>query len=71
MIIYADRLTDSVRAAVETTNRRRKLQIEYNRKHGIKPRSTRRTLKEKKDPEKIGCRGRYSPDELRGPYKGP
>jgi len=64
VIIYADRLTDSVRAAVETTNRRRKLQIEYNRKHGIKPRSTRRTLKEKKDPEKIDS-GEIPPDELR------
>jgi len=64
VIIYAERLTDSVRAAVETTNRRRKLQIEYNRKHGIKPRSTRRTLKEKKDPEKIDA-GEIPPDELR------
>ncbi|MDI6701593.1 excinuclease ABC subunit UvrB [Methanothermobacter wolfeii] len=64
VIIYAERLTDSVRAAVETTNRRRKLQIEYNRKHGIKPRSTRRTLKEKKDPEKIDP-GEIPPDELR------
>jgi len=48
VIIYADRLTDSVMAAVETTNRRRKLQMEYNRRHGIEPRSTRRTLREKK-----------------------
>ena len=53
VIIYADRLTDSVMAAVETTNRRRKLQMEYNRRHGIKPRSTRRTLREKKDAEEL------------------
>lgn len=53
VIIYADRLTDSVMAAVETTNRRRKLQMEYNRRHGIKPRSTRRTLREKKDVEEL------------------
>ncbi|MCQ8904727.1 MAG: excinuclease ABC subunit UvrB [Methanothermobacter sp.] len=54
VIIYADRLTDSVMAAVETTNRRRKLQMEYNRRHGIEPRSTRRTLREKKkDPEEL------------------
>ncbi|MDI9615518.1 excinuclease ABC subunit UvrB [Methanothermobacter sp.] len=53
VLIYADRLTDSVKAAVETTNRRRKLQMEYNRRHGIKPRSTRRTLREKKDKEEI------------------
>ncbi len=53
VIIYADRLTDSVMAAVETTNRRRKLQMEYNRRHGIKPRSTKRTLREKKDAEEL------------------
>jgi len=53
VIIYADRLTDSVKAAVETTNRRRKLQMEYNRRHGIKPRSTKRTLREKKEKEEI------------------
>ena len=53
VLIYADRLTDSVKAAVETTNRRRKLQMEYNRRHGIKPRSTRRTLREKKEKEEI------------------
>ncbi|MDI9617576.1 excinuclease ABC subunit UvrB [Methanothermobacter sp.] len=53
VLIYADRLTDAVKAAVETTNRRRKLQMEYNRRHGIKPRSTRRTLREKKEKEEI------------------
>ncbi len=53
VLIYADRLTDSVKAAVETTNRRRKLQMEYNRRHGIKPRSTRRTLREKKEKEEL------------------
>ncbi|MFB2623891.1 excinuclease ABC subunit B [Methanothermobacter sp. KEPCO-1] len=53
VLIYADRLTDAVKAAVETTNRRRKLQMEYNRRHGIKPRSTRRTLREKKEKEEL------------------
>jgi len=53
VLIYADRLTDSVKAAVETTNRRRKLQMEYNRRHGIKPRSTKRTLREKKETEEL------------------
>ncbi|WP_370637010.1 excinuclease ABC subunit UvrB [Methanothermobacter sp. K4] len=53
VLIYADRLTDSVKAAVETTNRRRKIQMEYNRRHGIKPRSTKRTLREKKEKEEL------------------
>ncbi|MGB9838297.1 excinuclease ABC subunit UvrB [Methanothermobacter sp.] len=53
VLIYADRLTDSVKAAVETTNRRRKLQMEYNSRHGIKPRSTKRTLREKRETEEL------------------
>jgi excinuclease ABC subunit B len=51
VVIYADQITDSVSNAVDITNRRRKLQLEYNQKHGITPKSTVRTLKEtrKKD----------------------
>ena len=51
VVIYADQITDSVQNAVDITNRRRQLQLEYNQKHGITPKSTVRTLKEtrKKD----------------------
>jgi excinuclease ABC subunit B len=37
VILYADVLTDSMRAAVSTTQRRRQVQIEYNKEHGIDP----------------------------------
>jgi excinuclease ABC subunit B len=46
VVIYADHATDSVSNAVDITNRRRQLQLEYNQKHGITPRSTVRSLKE-------------------------
>jgi excinuclease ABC subunit B len=36
-ILYADRMTDSMRAAISLTERRRMLQIEYNAEHGIEP----------------------------------
>ncbi len=38
-ILYADTITESMRRAIEETNRRRRIQEEYNRKHGIEPRS--------------------------------
>jgi excinuclease ABC subunit B len=47
VIIYADEITKSVESAVNITNRRRKIQIEYNKKHGITPKSVSRTIKEK------------------------
>ncbi len=42
VIMYADRITDSMRTAIDETDRRRKVQAEYNAKHGIVPRTTSR-----------------------------
>ena len=39
VIMYADELTDSMENAIRETNRRRKIQEEYNEKHGIVPKS--------------------------------
>lgn len=44
VIMYADELTDSMRRAIDETNRRRKIQLEYNRKHGIKPQTIRKAI---------------------------
>jgi excinuclease ABC subunit B len=47
VIIYADKITESIRSAVEITNNRRKIQLAYNEKNGINPKSTVRAVKEK------------------------
>ena len=39
VIMYADNMTDSMKAAIEETHRRRKIQDEYNKKHGIIPKT--------------------------------
>jgi len=38
-ILYADVMTDSMRKALEETNRRRRTQVEYNERNGIVPQS--------------------------------
>jgi excinuclease ABC subunit B len=39
VIMYADRTTDSMRRAIDETNRRRTIQVKHNEAHGIEPRS--------------------------------
>lgn len=53
VIIYADEITKSVRSAVKITNERRKLQMEYNKKHNITPKSVSRAIKQKPKKERI------------------
>src|SRR5574341_117049 len=46
VILYADEITDSIRKAMQETARRRKIQEEYNEKHGIVPQTIYKTREE-------------------------
>ena len=46
VIMYAGEVTDSMRKAIEETNRRRKIQEEYNKSHGITPQTIYKTREE-------------------------
>ena len=46
VIMYADRITESMRKTIEETDRRRKIQTEYNEKHGITPKTIYKSVEE-------------------------
>ena len=46
VIMYADELTESMEKAISETNRRRKLQEEYNKEHGITPKTIQKSVRD-------------------------
>lgn len=46
VVLYADRMTGSMERAINETNRRRNLQMEYNKKHGITPQTIKKEIKD-------------------------
>ncbi|TQR12778.1 excinuclease ABC subunit UvrB [Psychrobacillus soli] len=46
VIMYADKITDSMQKAMDETSRRRTIQMEYNEKHGITPKTIEKKIRE-------------------------
>jgi len=72
VIMYADKMTESIRKTVEITEARRKIQQTYNEEHGIIPRSVSREISLLVEPEEeeAGASARYVAEE-HGDYLTP
>ena len=53
VIMYADRVTDSMQRAISETERRRSIQIAYNEKHGIVPKTIQKGVRDSIEATKI------------------
>ena len=60
VIMYADSVTDSMKAAIEETERRRRIQMEYNEKHNITPVSIKKDIR-----DLISVTKKIDPDEMK------
>lgn len=65
-ILYADKLTPAMIETIEETNRRRKIQEEYNKKHGITPKTVSKEVKDLISLEELGILEMYNqlPDDI-------
>jgi excinuclease ABC subunit B len=49
VMMYADTMTESMRKAIEETDRRRRIQMSYNQEHGIRPEGIRKAIRDLTD----------------------
>ncbi|HHW55185.1 MAG: excinuclease ABC subunit UvrB [bacterium] len=71
VIMYADVITDSMARAISETNRRRKLQMEYNRRHGITPETVKKAVRDVIQATRVAeKREEYLPDKAVGELSG-
>jgi excinuclease ABC subunit B len=63
VIMYADTITDSMRRAIDETNRRRKIQAEYNAQHNIVPQGIVKQVRDLTDRVRVAAEGKadYKP----------
>ena len=66
VIMYADRITNSMQTCIQVTNDRRLTQAEYNREHGITPRSTTRANAEMQLAQPLPKKGKGSKAAIAG-----
>jgi excinuclease ABC subunit B len=59
IILYADKITTSIKKSLDEMERRRNLQLEYNKKHNIKPRSIVKAVREYEEFQYITSRKHY------------
>ena len=63
-IMYADTITESMARAINETNRRRKIQLEYNKKHGIVPKTVKKAVRDVIEATKVAEESAdYLPDK--------
>ncbi len=70
VIMYADKITRSMKVAIDTTNKRREVQVAYNKDHGITPEGIQKALAERMQAEEQAETGDIKPLNIREIPKG-